>query len=81
MTEDPATGFTQPRDKLLRGRVRMFGSLLGEVLREQAGEDILSAVETLRRGYIRLRKQENPVLRARLARVIEHLDPIALTHV
>ncbi|MGD8312539.1 MAG: phosphoenolpyruvate carboxylase, partial [Gammaproteobacteria bacterium] len=48
---------------------------------EQAGEDILSAVETLRRGYIRLRKQENPVLRARLARVIEHLDPVALTHV
>jgi phosphoenolpyruvate carboxylase len=81
MTEDLAIQFTEPRDKILRARVRMFGSLLGEVLREQAGKDILSAVESLRRGYIRLRKQENAKLRARLARLIESLDTDELTHV
>ena len=73
--------FDQPRDKDLRSRVRLFGNLLGEVLREQAGEEILSGVETLRKGYIKLRKQENPTLRARLSRVIDSLDPDQLTHV
>ena len=81
MIEDPDNVYMQPRDKILRSRVRMFGSLLGEVLREQAGADILSAVETLRRGYIRLRKKESIRLRARLVRVIEDLDPNRLTHV
>ncbi len=73
--------FDQPRDKDLRSRVRLFGNLLGEVLREQAGEEILSGVETLRKGYIKLRKEENPTLRARLSRVIDSLDPDQLTHV
>ena len=73
--------FDQPRDKDLRSRVRLFGNLLGEVLREQAGQEILSGVETLRKGYIKLRKQENPTLRARLSRVIDSLDPDQLTHV
>ena len=65
------TGYNPASDKELRSRVRLFGDLLGEVLREQAGEKILFAVETLRRGYIRLRKQDNPALRKRMSRVIE----------
>jgi phosphoenolpyruvate carboxylase len=70
-----------PRDKELRSRVRLFGDLLGQVLAAQAGEHVLHAVEALRRGYIRLRKQENPVLRARLARTLDNLDPDTLNHV
>jgi len=81
MTKTPTLPFTQIGDKDLRSRVRLFGDLLGEVLREQAGEDILSAVETLRRGYIRLRKQENSRTRARLARIIENLSADDLTDV
>jgi len=81
MTKTPTLPFTQIGDKDLRSRVRLFGDLLGEVLREQAGNDILSAVETLRRGYIRLRKQENSNTRARLARVIENLSADDLTDV
>jgi len=46
MTKTPTLPFTQTGDKDLRSRVRLFGDLLGEVLREQAGNDILSAVET-----------------------------------
>jgi phosphoenolpyruvate carboxylase len=70
-----------PRDKELRSRVRLFGNLLGEVLASQAGENVLDAVEALRKGYIRLRREENPVLRARLARTIDNLDPETLSHV
>jgi len=70
-----------PRDKELRSRVRLFGNLLGEVLASQAGHDVLTAVETLRKGYIRLRKKDDPALRARLARQIDKLDPETLSHV
>ena len=81
MTGSPALPFTQPGDMNLRSRVRLFGDLLGEVLSEQAGEGILFAVETLRRGYIRLRKQENSRTRARLARVIANLSPAEISDV
>lgn len=70
-----------PRDKELRSRVRLFGDLLGEVLASQAGHDVLAAVETLRKGYIRLRKEDSPALRSRLARTIDALDPDTLSHV
>ncbi len=81
MTNTADSEISIPDDKELRSRVRMFGNMLGEVLLEQAGTDILSAVETLRRGYIRLRKQDNPALRARLSRVIDKLSPDDLTDV
>ena len=70
-----------PGDKQLRTRVRLFGNLLGEVLAAQAGGEVLAAVETLRKGYIRLRKQEDPALRRRLSRTINELDPDTLNHV
>jgi phosphoenolpyruvate carboxylase len=70
-----------PRDKELRSRVRLFGDLLGEVLSTQAGADVLEAVETLRKGYIRLRKEDNPALRMRLSRSIDELTPQKLNHV
>ena len=70
-----------PRDKELRSRVRLFGNLLGEVLASQAGHDVLETVETLRKGYIRLRKKDDAALRARLAKKIDSLDPDTLSHV
>ena len=72
---------SQPRDKLLRARVKLFGNLLGEVLRDHAGEHVLAAVETLRKGYIRLRRRDDPRLREKLARMIERLNPETTTHV
>ena len=81
MTRDNAPPFDQPRDRELRSRVRLFGDLLGEILHEQAGAGLLYAVETLRKGYIRLRRQDNPALRIRLLRLIEGLQPNELTYV
>jgi phosphoenolpyruvate carboxylase len=42
----------------LRRDVRSLGMLLGEVLREQAGEDLFANVEALRQGTIRRRDAE-----------------------
>ncbi len=68
-------------DKKLRARVKLFGNLLGNVLRAQAGGRVFVAVEALRKGYIRLRQEESPAKRKQLARIIQKLDPQILTHV
>ncbi len=71
----------QVKDKPLRARVKLLGSFLGDILKEHAGRRIYIAVETLRRGFIRLHRQDNPALRARLMRLIHKQDPLTLTHV
>ena len=68
-------------DKELRSRVKLLGSLLGNVLHKQAGGRVLKAVEMLRKGYIGLRKQPNPRKRRRLAQLINSLDTDTLSHV
>ncbi|HHB12095.1 MAG TPA: hypothetical protein ENK62_02715, partial [Chromatiales bacterium] len=61
-------------DKRLRARVKLFGTLLGNVLRSHGSERLFAHVETLRRGFIKLRQQEDPAKRERLMRLIERLD-------
>ena len=68
-------------DKKLRARVKLLGNLLGNVLRSQAGGRVFVAVEALRKGYIRLRKENSPAKREQLSRIISKLDPVTLTHV
>ncbi len=68
-------------DKALRSRVKLFGNLLGNILRDQEGGRVLVAVEALRKGYIRLHKEENPYKREQLNRLIRKLNPTMLTHV
>ena len=81
MNQSEASLPLPPRDKELRSRVRLFGNLLGEVLAEHAGTAVLVSVEKLRKGYIRLRKVDDPALRKRLSKQIDQLDPETLTHV
>jgi phosphoenolpyruvate carboxylase len=68
-------------DQKLRARVKLFGNLLGNVLHSQAGGRVFAAVETLRKGYIKLHKEESPRKRAALTRLIRRLDPEIVTHV
>ena len=68
-------------DKVLRARVKLLGNLLGSVLLAQAGGRVFVAVETLRKGYIRLHREDNPRKRTQLSRFISKLDPQTLTHV
>ncbi len=81
MAKTPTSPFEQAGDKELRSRVRLLGNLLGEVLSEHAGEGVLATVESLRKGYIRLRRDENTRLRARLTGEISDLEPDTLTDV
>lgn len=73
--------YIQPNDKQLRARVKLLGNLLGDIIRHQAGEKVLDAVETLRKGYLGLRRHANPSRRRALERFITKLDPITLGQV
>ena len=66
------------RDKHLRSRVKLLGHMLGEVIEAQSGSDVLHNVERLRKGFIRLRKEQDPARLQRLKKMIEKLSPDAL---
>ncbi|MBD3670846.1 MAG: phosphoenolpyruvate carboxylase [Gammaproteobacteria bacterium] len=68
-------------DKKLRSRVKLFGTLVGNALKAEAGGRVFNAVEALRKGFISLRKEDNPQKRARLLKIINGLDADTLTHV
>ncbi|HEB82272.1 MAG TPA: phosphoenolpyruvate carboxylase [Gammaproteobacteria bacterium] len=72
---------TASTDQQLRARVRLFGNLLGNVLLSNAGAEVYDAVEKLRVGFIELHKQDDPVKRAGLMKLIESLDEKTLTQV
>lgn len=71
----------QITDRDLRTDGKLLGRLLGEVLHEQAGEYVVSAVEFLRKGFTALRKRESVARRERLRKFIQALDSDTLTHV
>ncbi len=75
MTTIQAPEPTEYDDKLLRSRVKLLGQILGKVLREHAGEHIFDAVETLRTGFIELRKQNDDARRHELMAFIAELPP------
>ena len=71
----------QQQDQALRARVRLLGKLLGEVIAQHEGAEILAAVEELRRGFIRLRGADDKKLRDKLRRRIAHMEAAEVTHV
>ncbi len=68
-------------DEALRSRVKLFGNILGDILKSHAGDNVFSAVEALRQGHISLRQQENSNQRQALVKLIESLDEQTVTHV
>ena len=86
--DDPVEGHklagllnTASTDKQLRARVKLFGTLLGNVLLADAGAKVYDAVEKLRVGFIELHQQDDEQKRARLMKLIESLDENTLTQV
>jgi len=69
------------QDKALRSRVKLFGNILGGILKDHAGERVFAAVEALRKGHIGLRKEDSMKKRRRLEQLVESLDPDSLAHV
>ncbi|MBC7908799.1 MAG: phosphoenolpyruvate carboxylase [Rhodospirillaceae bacterium] len=68
-------------DRDLRARVKLLGSMLGDVLQQHEAREVLGTVETLRKGFIELRQGEDADKRRRLMEVIAGLDPHLLSHV
>jgi phosphoenolpyruvate carboxylase len=77
--EPPGPGIGRARDPLARD-VRLLGALLGQVIAEQAGPELFTAVERIRRRTISLRRgspqvaSERDAERARLGEEIAALD-------
>ena len=65
----------------LQDQVRVVGNLLGEILKEQEGEAVFTAVEHLRQGYISLRHEDDEDKRQALMAFIEDLDAEKLKQV
>ncbi|MEA2518025.1 MAG: phosphoenolpyruvate carboxylase, partial [Chloroflexota bacterium] len=72
--EPPAIGTGRARDPLGL-EIRLLGSLLGQVIAEQAGPELLDLVERVRRTTIRLRQGDDPPLRASLVAELGGLEP------
>ncbi len=68
-------------DNHLRAQVRLLGTLLGGVLKQQAGENVFNKVETLRHGFASLHQREDAGLRASLIADIENMAPNELEQV
>jgi phosphoenolpyruvate carboxylase len=61
-------------DAPLRRDVRLLGDLLGRVMVEQEGEELLAQEEEIRRVSRRARETGDPEVRAQLARAVAALD-------
>jgi phosphoenolpyruvate carboxylase len=72
--EPAGIGTGRGRDPLAL-EIRLLGSLLGQVIAEQEGRALLDLVERIRRTTIRLRRADDPPLRAGLVTELAALDP------
>jgi phosphoenolpyruvate carboxylase len=71
--EPPGIGSAGARDPLAR-EVKLLGALLGQVIVEQAGEELFEIVERTRRGAIAVRKGDDPDAGRHLEEALATLD-------
>ena len=64
----------EDKDQALRDDVRMLGTLVGELIREQGGDQLFEFVENARLRSIR-RRENNELEGEELAALVEGLDP------
>jgi phosphoenolpyruvate carboxylase len=77
----PATPFHQSSDKELRSRVKLLGKLVGNVLLKHEKPEVFHAVESLRTGFIQLRKRDSEAKRKALIALINELEPAVISQV
>jgi phosphoenolpyruvate carboxylase len=68
----------EEKDQALRDDVRRLGAMVGELVREQNGEELFNLVEDARLRSIR-RREDNEVPGNELATLVEELDPDTAT--
>ncbi|MES2015902.1 MAG: phosphoenolpyruvate carboxylase [Pseudomonadota bacterium] len=61
------------KDAPLKEDIRLLGRLLGDVLRDQEGEDVFTIVETIRQTAVRFRREANVQAGADLNTMLEKL--------
>ena len=66
---------------VLRERIRLLGSFLGEAISRQSGEDTLNTIETLRKGFIQERREHNAAHKQQLIELLASLDNQTLKNV
>ena len=76
-----AISFHAKSDKELRSRVKLLGKLVGNVLLKHEGPEVFHAVESLRTGFIQLRRRNSEPNRHALMKLIESLDPYVVNQV
>ena len=73
--------FHPQSDEELRARVKLLGKLIGNVLLKHEQPEVFHAVESLRTGFIKLRKRNSEPERKALMKLIEGLSPKVSTQV
>ncbi len=76
-----AAPFHESSDKELRSRVKLLGKLVGNVLLKHEKPEVFHAVESLRTGFIQLRKRESEAKRKALIKLINGLAPDVISQV
>jgi len=69
------------RNEVLRARIRLLGSFLGEAIARQSGADTVHTIETLRKGFIQERREHNEEKKQQLIDLIASLDNQTLKNV
>ena len=77
----PTTNFHAKSDQELRSRVKLLGKLVGNVLLKHETPEVFHAVESLRTGFIQLRKRDSEPRRKALMKLIAELDPQVISQV
>ena len=73
--------FHAKSDKELRSRVKLLGKMIGNVLLKHEKPEVFHAVESLRTGFIELRKRNSEPRRKALIKLIHELEPEIVTQV
>ncbi len=77
----PTTSFHAKSDEELRSRVKLLGKLVGNVLLKHESAEVFHAVESLRTGFIQLRKRDSAPRRKALMQLITGLEPPVISQV
>jgi phosphoenolpyruvate carboxylase len=68
-----APGAPVDRDAPVKEDIRLLGRLLGDVVRDQEGEEVYAVVETIRQTAVRFRREDDPEAGAELTTLLKKL--------
>ncbi len=73
--EADRTEFGAEADRLLKDDIRLLGRMLGDMVREQEGQEIFDLVELIRQTSVRFHRDGDETARHRLEAILESLTP------